>query len=262
VALEELVRLLLAAGHLERLGELLLLGGVAARKQLLGRDAPARADDERPPDADARDREEQDRRDRDGLAAPERAAAARVDDRLHASVRRAEAVHDRLAAQRRRGVAPAPAATGDEVDRLLRLLLPARGDLRGLRDGVGEVAVAGRLGLDGALGGGDVGAARTVRIEEAAVGGQDVAAQAGLLVEHRREHLLRAAVELVVALVAGALVGRGRPDRDRREEGPRENQGDGQANAGTGRPAGARVDAKTGAVGIGTPRSSALTTRD
>src|SRR3954452_606405 len=80
VALEELVRLLLAAGHLQRLGELLLLRGVTAREALLGGDAPARAHDERPADADACDGEEQDRRDRDDLAAPERAAAARVDD--------------------------------------------------------------------------------------------------------------------------------------------------------------------------------------
>jgi hypothetical protein len=123
VALEKLVGLVLVAGHLQHLGELALFGGVAARETLLLGDPLTRAHDDEPADRDARSGKEQDHDDRQDLAAGEGVATARVDGREEACVRRAEAVHDRLA-PKRGGCARALAAAAHTVGRLLGELLP------------------------------------------------------------------------------------------------------------------------------------------
>src|SRR3954453_2250528 len=87
----------------------------------------------------------------------------------------------------------------DAGQRLLRLVLPGRGDLQRAGDEPGEPHVAPGRREQRALDVTDVHTAGAVRLEEAPVAGLEVAPQAGLLVDHRREHLLRVAGERVAA---------------------------------------------------------------
>ena len=175
-------------------------------------------------------------------------------------VRGAEAVHEGLAPQgggrgRPRAVAP------DVLDRVGRLVLPVGRDPGGLRDEARDLGVAAGLAQHLALGAVEGGATAAVRLEEAPVGGEEVAAHARLLVEHRGQHQLAGAGQLVRALGARALLGGGGPDGDGGQQHAGDEQEDGQADAFGGRPVRGAGHVRRGGGHGETPPSSAASPR-
>jgi len=149
----------------------------------------------------------------------------------------------------------------DVVDRVGRLVLPVGRNAGGLRDEARDLGVAAGLAQHIALGPVEGGATVAVRLEEAPVGGEEVAAHAGLLIEHRGQHQLAGAGQLVRAPGARALLGGGGPDGDGGQQHAGDEQDDGEADAFGGRPVRGAGQVRQGGGHGETPPSSAASLR-